>query len=112
MDETLIQKLETCSYCNGKGYKPANNLVLYEFCVKCKGKGVVDWVTNVVPNRDSCIDTSNLNYKFKQHNIHELIRQIGFEYREIGVEVSVNVNIISSGTRYPSIDWHKLQLGV
>jgi len=93
MDKTLIQKLETCSCCNGKGYKPTNNLVLYEFCEKCKGKGVVDWVTNIVPCRGSCIDRESvdLNYKFKQHNIQELIRRISTEYMEIGVTVSVEI---------------------
>ncbi len=100
MDKTLIQEeVETCFCCRGEGYKLANNLVLYEFCPKCKGKGKVDWVTNIVASRSSRIDTSdltlsNLYYKLKQHNIQELVRQIVTEYQEIGETVSVNIKNI------------------
>ena len=97
MDKTLIQEgVETCSCCNGKGYRPANNLVLYEFCPKCKGKGRVDWVTNIVLNQSFNInnfdpDLYNLEYKLKQYNVQELIRRIGIEYMEMGVIVSVEI---------------------
>jgi len=100
MNETLLVQEETvvCSCCEGKGYKPANNLVLYEFCAKCKGKGRVDWVTNVIPNQSSYMDKESVDLKnrFKQHNVQELIKQIVFEYGEIGIAVGVNIKYISS----------------
>ena len=113
MDETLIQEgIVVCSCCEGKGYKPANNLVLYEFCPKCKGRGRVDWVTNIVSNQSFCRNNSdsdlyNLGYKLKQYNIQELIRQIGNEYMEIGVIVSVEVK----NRNEPMIDRYQLQSG-
>lgn len=100
MNKTLIQEgFEICSCCEGRGYKPTNNLVLYQFCPKCKGRGKVDWVTNIVADRDSRIDTSdldlsNLNNNIKQHNVQELVRQIVTEYQEIGIMVGVDIKNI------------------
>ena len=100
MDETLLvqEGIVVCYSCKGEGYKPSNNLVLYDFCPKCKGKGRVDWITNVVSNQSSYMDQESvkLKNKFKQHNIQELTRQIIAEYGEIGITVGVNINYISS----------------
>lgn len=98
MDETLVQKgIVVCSCCEGKGYKLASNLVLYEFCTKCKGKGRVDWVTNVVSNQSPYMDQEsvNLNYRFRQRNVQELMHQIVTEYREVGKTVSIDIKEIS-----------------
>jgi len=108
VEETLIEEgVEICSCCNGKGYKPANNLVLYEFCAKCKGKGRVDWVANIVPaSQDSYMNKGSydLSDKCKQHNIHELVRQIQIEYQEVGIIVNIDIKALSarSSHMYPS----------
>ena len=53
----LIEGEYICPKCKGSGlynnnYKPTENYFIAYECMYCKGEGVIDWITNVVGNKN------------------------------------------------------------
>lgn len=67
-----------CSVCNGNGHlvKIENNQVSMVYCSRCKGKGFLDWLENIIgPNVDINLEpVFTIEKKLSKKEIKDILK--------------------------------------